>query len=135
MKKIKYKIKSLLSVIIAVVICLSAQFVAIASDNIGSFQKNFVGATNYTLGYAAKTTSNQWVTFAVDKGVSLDLWGAYNANGIVLTEKVKVLVGQSGIRAYYKTGFSASKGTKIKARGQQSSKSGTNTASGRVDYQ
>lgn len=121
--------------IFAIIICVSVQSVALASSNIVSFSKNFVGGTNYTLGYSDKTTTNQWVTFAVDSGVTLDLWGAYYSNGIVLTETVKVKSGNSGIRAYYKTGLSASKGTTIKARGQQSSKSGTHAASGRVDYQ
>lgn len=129
------KLKGIIGVVLAVVICIGAQSVAMASSNTKNFKKNFVDGTNYTLGYADKITTNQWVTFAVDSGKTLDLWAAYYSNGVVFTETVKVMPGQSGIRAYCKTGLSANKGTTIKARGQQSSKSGTNTVSGRVDYQ
>lgn len=134
MKSKKTKMKSAISVILAVLICASAQMAAFASSSVVSFKKNFVDDNKYTVATGYKQTANQWMTFAVEKGVSLDLWGAYYQNGIVLTETVRVKPGQSGIKAYYKTGLSASISSHLKARGRQASKDGDNYVEGRVAF-
>lgn len=134
MKSKKNKMKSAISIIMAVLICASAQMVASAASSTESFKKNFVDDKKYTLASGYKQTANQWMTFAVDKGVTLDLWGAYFQNGIVLTETVRVNENQSGIRAYYKTGLHAYGQAHLKARGRQVSKEGTNYAEGRVAF-
>lgn len=132
MKKSKTK-NGIISFILAVAICLSFQLTAMAKTTL--FELNFVNGNNYTVATGTKTTSNDYVTFAVTSGAPLEMWASHYKSGIVLTQGVKVNVGDKNIKAYYKTGHSADKGDKLKARAQLYSRKGDYKVKGGVNFQ
>ena len=134
LKKFITNKKSIISLLIAVLICLSFQITAYAAST--SFEKNLTGKNNYTLCTGTKATNNDYVSFRLTKGNTLNVWAGYQTSGIIITETIIIKTSDtSAHKAYFRALVNPEIGDKLRARGElNTSSSSIVTCKGYVDF-